>query len=109
MMSARVSAETVRRFWAMLAHLQAQVVDKSSSASGLGVSSPRVTRYMDLLIDLLGVRALPPWSGDIGKRFAKRPRYLMGDSGLAHALLSIQSLEGLREHPVVERVGNPLS
>lgn len=97
----RVPSETLRRFWMMLAHNQGQTVNAAKLAGGLGVSSPTICRYVDLLIDLMLVRALRPWSGNIGKRLVKSPKIFVRDSGLVHALLGIQSFDDLQGHPVV--------
>lgn len=96
-----VPAKTLRRFWTMLAHLQGQIIDKSTLAGNLGVSAASVSRYLDLLVDLLLIRPVHPWSGNIGKRLVKRPKYYIRDSGILHALLSIDNLSNLLGHPVV--------
>lgn len=96
----RVPAETLRRFWTMLAHNQGQTVNAARLAGSLGVSAPTIHRYVDLLIDLLLVRALRPWSGNVGKRLVKSPKLYVRDSGLVHALLNIQTLDDLQGHPV---------
>jgi predicted AAA+ superfamily ATPase len=57
----RVAAETLRRFWTMLAHNQTQLVNTANLARGLGVSAMTVTNYLDLLVDLLLIRRLPAW------------------------------------------------
>ena len=57
----RIPAETLRRFWTMLAHHQAGLHNAASLAQGLGVDGKTVARYLDLLVDLLLVRRLPPW------------------------------------------------
>ncbi len=100
-MGPRVPAETLRRFWTMLAHNQGQTINAAKLAAGLGVSSPTISRYLDLLIDLMLVRALRPWSGNIGKRLVKAPKIFVRDSGLVHALLGIQTIDDLHGHPVV--------
>ncbi len=96
----RIPAETLRRFWTMLAHLQGQIIDKASLAASMGVSSPTIARYIDLLVDLFLIRPLQPWSGNIGKRLVKRPKYFIRDSGLVHALLNITTFDELLGHPV---------
>lgn len=97
----RVPAETLRLFWTMLAHNQGQVINQSKIAGNLSVSVPTVRRYLDLLTDLLLIRPLRPWAGNIGKRLVKSPKYYIRDSGLTHALLGIQTLDELMGHPVV--------
>ena len=96
----RVAAETLRRFWTMLAHAQGQQLNAARIASGLGVSGQTVARYLDLLADLLLVRRLEPWSGNVGKRLVRSAKVYVRDSGLVHALLDIEGTEDLLGHPV---------
>lgn len=96
----RVPAETLRRFWTMLAHQQGQQLNAARLASGLGVSGRTVARYLDLLVDLLLVRRLPAWSGNVGKRLVKSPKVYVRDSGIVHALLGLEGLEDVLGHPV---------
>jgi len=100
MLGPRVPAETLRRFWTMLAHLQGQQLNAARVAAGLGVSGQTVARYLDLLVDLLLVRRLAPWSGNVGKRLVKSPKIYLRDSGVVHALLGIETLDDLLGHPV---------
>jgi len=67
----RVPAETLRRFWTMLAHLSATRLNAASLSRSLGIDATTVTRYLDLLVDLLLVRRLAPWHGNVGKRLVK--------------------------------------
>lgn len=96
----RIPAETLRRFWTMLAHLQGQPLNAARVAAGLGVSGQTVARYLDLLVDLLLVRRLEPWSGNVGKRLVKSPKVYVRDSGIVHALLGLGTLEDILGHPV---------
>ena len=96
----RVPAETLRRFWTMLAHVQSQQLNAARLATGLGVSGVTVARYVDLLVDLLLVRRLPPWSGNTAKRLVRSPKVFIRDSGVAHALLGIGTLDELLGHPI---------
>ena len=97
----RIPAETLRRFWTMLAHEQGGILNAARLASGLGVSGQSVARYLDLLVDLMLVRRLPPWHANAGKRLVKSPKVYIRDSGLAHALLGLGTVEALLGHPVV--------
>ena len=97
----RVPATTLERLWTMLAHSQGTLLNASVLARGLEVSVQSVTRYIDLLADLLLVRRLTPLRADVGKRLVKSPRVYVRDSGLVHALLGIESLEQLAGHPVI--------
>ncbi len=60
----------------------------------------RAGSYIDLLLDLLLVRRLPPWHADVGKRLVKSPKVYVRDSGLVHALLGIGDKDALVSHPV---------
>lgn len=97
----RIPADTLRRFWTMLAHSQAQILNAASLARGLAVDGKTVARYLDLLVDLLVVRRLPAWHRNIGRRLVKSPKVYVRDTGIAHALLGIRDKEALLGHPVV--------
>ncbi|MGQ3072401.1 MAG: ATP-binding protein [Ferrovibrionaceae bacterium] len=97
----RVPAETLGRLWTMLAHGQGTLLNASRLAMGLSVTSPTVSSYVDLLVDLLLVRRLPAFHANIGKRLVKSPKTYVRDSGLVHALLGIEDHDRLAGHPVV--------
>jgi len=96
----RIPAETLRRFWTMLAHSQSQMLNAANLARSLGVNGSTVARYLDLLVDLLLVRRVPAWHRNLGKRLVKSPKVYVRDSGIAHALLGIRDKEALLGHPV---------
>ena len=52
------------------------------------------------MTDLLLVRTLRPWTGNIGKRLTRTPKTYVRDSSIVHALLDIGSFEQLFGHPV---------
>jgi predicted AAA+ superfamily ATPase len=97
----RIPAETLRRFWTMLAHQQGGLLNAAALARALAVDGKTVASYLDLLVDLLLVRRLSPWHGNIRKRLVKSPKVYVRDSGLVHALLGIGDREMLLSHPVV--------
>ncbi|MEG9863056.1 MAG: ATP-binding protein [Parvularculales bacterium] len=97
----RIPAATLMRFWTMLAHTQGELLNASKLASSLGVESVTVSRYLDLMVDLLLVRRLEPWHGNIKKRLVKSPRTYVRDSGVVHALLQIPDYEALLGHPIL--------
>ncbi len=101
MFGSRIPAETLRRFWTMLAHNQGALHNASRLAAGLEVSSQTISRYTDLLVDLLLVRRLQPYHTNTGKRLVKSPKIYIRDSGLLHALLNIPDRDSLLGHPVV--------
>lgn len=98
---ARIPATTLDRLWTMLAHRQGSVLNAAELARSLEVSAQSVSRYIDLLGDLLLVRRLPPYMANIGKRLTKSPKIYIRDSGLVHSLLSIRNAIQLAGHPVV--------
>ncbi len=98
---ARVPSETLRRFWTMLAHTQGGLLNASRLAAGLETSGQTVSRYTDLLVDLLLVRRLQPYHVNVGKRLIKSPKVYIRDSGLVHVLLNISDRDALLGHPVV--------
>ncbi len=101
MFAPRIPAETLRRLWTMIAHNSGGLLNASRLGQSLGVSSPTVTRYLDLLVDLGLVRRLEPWHTNVGKRVTKAPKIHVRDSGLLHALLEIRAMDDLLGHPVV--------
>jgi predicted AAA+ superfamily ATPase len=100
MLGPRIPAETLRRFWTMLAHHQSGLLNAAEFARSLGVDGKTVAAYLDLLVDLLLVRRLEPWHANAGKRLVKSPRVYVRDSGLVHTLLGLASLEDVLGHPV---------
>ena len=97
----RIAAETLRRFWVMLAHTQGGLHNAASLARGLDVDGKTIAKYLDLMVDLLLVRRLTPWHRNVGKRLVKSPKVFVRDSGVAHALLGLGSKEDVLGHPVV--------
>ena len=100
-MGLRVPAETMRRFWQMLAHLQGQMFNASQLGLSLGGASHTTTaRYLDALVDTMMVRRLPPHLPNIGKRLVKFPKVYLRDSGLLHAMLGLASVRDLQGHAI---------
>jgi len=108
-MGVRVPAETLRRFWTMLAHLQGQMFNASALGQALGgASHSTAARYLDTLVDTLMLRRLPPFQAGVGKllgklvgkRLVKSPKVYVRDSGLLHALLGLASVRDLQGHPL---------
>ncbi len=101
MMGLRVPAETLRRFWTMLAHLQGQLFNASQLGQALGgVTHSTVQRYLDHLVDAMMVRRLQPHLANVGKRLVKSPKVYVRDSGLLHALLGVGTVPELQGHPI---------
>lgn len=96
----RVPAETLRRFWTMLAHGQGGILNAASLARSLAVDGKTVAKYLDLMVDLLLVRRLAPFHTNVRKRLVKSPKIYVRDSGIVHTLLRLDNEEGVLGHPV---------
>ena len=96
-----VPAETLRRFWTMLAHYHGQVWNAAEFARALGSSEGTARRYLDILTGAFMVRALPPWFANVRKRQVRSPRIYVRDTGLLHALLTLESADEVAGHPKV--------
>jgi hypothetical protein len=97
----RIAAETLRRFWTMLAHNQSQLLNVAQLARNLGIDGKTAAGYLDLLVDLLLVRRLPAWHANLGKRLVRSPKVYVRDSGILHALLAIGDRGTLLGHTIV--------
>ena len=97
----RVPAPTLRSFWTLLAHGQGQLQNASDLASSLSISASSVIRYIDLLENLLVVRCLRPYLGNVKKRLVKSPKIYLRDSGILHALLGISEFDELLVNQVL--------
>ena len=91
----RIPAETLRRFWTMLAHEQGGLLNSAQLARSLAVSGKTLASYVDLFVDLFLVRRLEPWHANVSKRLVKSPKVYLRDSGLLHQLLGIREMESL--------------
>jgi len=96
-----VPAQTLRRFWSMLAHWHGQIWSGSEFGRAFGVSDTTVRRYLDALTATFVVRQLAPWSENLGKRQVKAPKVYVADSGLLHVLLDVHNAGALDGHPKV--------
>ena len=96
----RIPAETLRRFWTMLAHDQGTPCNTARLGRSLAVDAKTVARYLDLMVDLLLVRRLPPFHANVAKRLVKSPKVYIRDSGIVHTLLRLDDEETVLGHPV---------
>lgn len=96
----RIPAETLRRLWTMFAHHQGGLLNAAQLARSLGVSGKTIAHYLDLMVDLLLVRRLPPRLANVGKRLVRSPKVYVRDSGLVHGLLGLADKEAVLSHPV---------
>lgn len=95
----RFPAETMRRFWAMLAHYHGQVWNSSEFARSFGVSDKTVRNYLGVLSDTFMARLLRPWHENLSKRQVKSPKVYFRDSGILHFLSGAKNFSELETHP----------
>ena len=95
------AANTMRRFWTMLAHWHGNVFNASDLARSLDVSAPTIKRYLDILDGTFMVRTLQPWYANVRKRQVKSPKIYFRDTGVLHALLNLPDPAALHAHPGV--------
>ena len=96
-----IPAETLRRFWTMVAHYHGQVWNAAEFARALGSNEGTARRYLDILTGAFMVRALPPWFANVRKRQVKAPKIYLRDTGLLHTLLTLDTSEQVAGHPKV--------
>lgn len=94
-----IPARSLGRFWAMLAHYHGQIFNASEIGRSLGVSDHTAQRYLDLLSGTFMVRQLRPWYYNTKKRLIKRPKIYFRDTGILHALLSLEEKKDILSHP----------
>ncbi len=92
-------AETLRRFWTMVAHYHGQLWNAAEFGRSLGSSENTARRYLDILAGAFLVRVLPPWFENLKKRQVKAPKIYLRDPGLLHALLQLQDRRQVLGHP----------
>ncbi len=100
-LGASVPPVPLRRFWSMVARCHGATWNASDLGRSLGVSDHTTRRWLDLLAGAYVLRVLPPWHENLGKRQVKAPRVYVADSGLLHALLGVETVDDLHEHPQV--------
>ena len=96
-----VPAETLRRFWTMVAHYHGEIWNASEFARAMGTTQPVARRYLDILAGAHMVRVLPPWHENLKKRQVKSPKVYVRDTGLLHELLELPTTNALTGHPKV--------
>jgi len=95
------SRNVMRNFWGMTAHNNGSIWNASNYSRSLGVSSPTVKSYAELLEAGFLIRLLPAWYVNAGKRLVKSPKLYWRDTGLLHRMCRIGRFEDLFGHPVV--------
>jgi predicted AAA+ superfamily ATPase len=97
----RVSAQTLSRFWSMLAHYHGQIWNASELGRAMGATDKTIRHYLDVLSAALVVQQLQPWYANVKKRQVKAPKVYVRDTGILHGLLDIRDRRDLERHPKV--------
>ncbi len=90
-----------RRLWTMLAHWNGNLLNYESLGNSLGITGATVRRYLDFFESAYLIRRIQPWFFNISKRLVKSPKVYIRDTGILHALLSIETLEQLQGVPML--------
>jgi len=96
-----IPAQTLRRFWTMLAHCNGSLLNTAKLAASMGVSKPTIKNYLDILTGTFVIRQLPAYHSNTKKRLVKSPKIYFKDSGLIHCLLGIESFNDILGHPAL--------
>ena len=96
-----VSAEITRKLLEMLSHLNGNLLNMNDLSRSLGVSSPTINRYLDLLEGSFIIQRLQPYHVNVTKRLVKSPKIYFRDSGILHQLAWIISYNQLQQNPIV--------
>lgn len=92
---------TLHRLIQMIAASQGALLNMSSLAKSLAISSPTVNNAISFFERSFVVRLLQPWHANIGKRLIKSPKIYIRDSGIVNYLLGISTYEDLLRHPML--------
>jgi predicted AAA+ superfamily ATPase len=93
------AAATMRKLWAMLAHINGGLWNASQIASSLGVTYHTINRYVDILERTFLIRRLEPFHANLGKRLVKSPKVYFRDTGLLHFFHGVAKPRDLDVHP----------
>jgi len=85
------SGDTLPRLLALSAGQTGQLFNVSDLASPFSVTRPTIRAYVTLLERVFLLELLPPWHTNRLSRLIKTPKLHMGDTGVACALLGLDS------------------
>jgi predicted AAA+ superfamily ATPase len=97
----RLSAQQLRRLLLLLAGHNGSCVNASSLGRDVGVDFKTVQRYLDILEGAYLLRVLPPYFVNVPKRVRKSPKLYFRDTGILHALLSLETSEQVQYCPTM--------
>ncbi len=95
-----IPVPVIERLWLLLAHYHGQTVNYHKLAAATDISIPTLKKYLAILEKTYMLRLLPPAETNLKKRLIRSPKIYLRDSGLLHALLSIETYDNLLANPV---------
>ena len=89
-----VNLRDFQKFITLLVLRIGQLINYSNLAQDIGVSLNTIKSWISILETSGIIFLLPPFFGNIGKRFVKAPKLYFCDTGLASALMNIYTADG---------------
>ncbi len=89
-----------QRFVKLCVGRTGQLLNASSLANEVGVSSMTIQSWLSALQATFIVFLVQPWSANINKRMVKTPKLYFYDVGLASYLLGIENVSHIETHPL---------
>ncbi len=91
-------------FLRLLASRVGQVVNYSSLAGDVGVSSSTIKEWISILEVSYIIFTLRPYHNNFGKRHTKSPKIYFTETGLVTSLLKIKSVEQVGRDPLIGNI-----
>ena len=95
------TASITAKLLSMLAHTHGQVWNAEMISRSIGITAPTVNRYIDYLQGAYLIHRLQPFHINTKKRLVKAPKIYIRDSGMLHAISSINKMNALKGNPLV--------
>lgn len=97
----QIGTPTLTRLMQMLTTVHGNLLNISELSRSLGLSSPTISGYLDLLEGGFLIHRLPPYFANVSKRLVKSPKLYIRDSGILHRLARIRLASDLPTHILV--------
>lgn len=95
----RMDRNRYRQLILLLTQASGTILNNAEVARTLGVSEPTIRDWLQIAHDTYIWRQLPAWDRSRQKQLVKHPKGFLRDSGMAHQLLRIDTIELLTTHP----------
>ncbi len=97
-------AALFEKFMKLLAGRVGQLMDYTSLANDVGISSQTIKSWLSILEASFIVIKLSPYYENFGKRLVKSPKYYFVDTGLLVFLLNLQNADQVSRDPLVGQI-----